>query len=120
MAVKCKRHPENTIDDLRGIVCQSCIAGLPPTLDTKDQLGERKRSLIEIEFTRTKKIEKHLAAIGKDLGRIATALEVYLAYEYSYQSKPLREDTSGPEPQVTFTNQDEYDINEIVEEMGEK
>ena len=87
--------------------------------DESDPLGERKRSLIEIEFTRTKKIEKHLESIGKDLGRIAEALEVYLAYEYSYQSKPPVVDTSGPEPEVTYTNQDKYDINEIAEGVEE-
>ncbi len=89
-------------------------------VDKSDPLGEKKRSLIEIEFTRTKKIEKALGLIGGDLKRIADALEVYLAYEYGYQSQVPVADTSGPDPQVEYTNQDRFDIEEMIEEVEEK
>ena len=123
MLSKCPYHPENTLDSSMGLVCQACEAKLPPTAEwwkKNVKLSEKAVKRPLIEFTRTKKIEKHLAAIGKDLGRIATALEIILQEAYGYQSQVPTVDTSGPEPQVGYTDQDEYDINEIVDEMGER
>jgi len=66
-----------------------------------------------IEFTRTKKIETQLT-------RIANALEQLLVEAYSYNTDAPTTDASGPEPQVMYTDHDEHDIQDILDEVKER
>ncbi len=114
----CPIHPEQLVAP--GLACLSCDANLPPTAYKNPPLegGFLKRPLVEI--TRTKKIETALGLIEKDLERIATALEQFLIEEHGYHTEVPTVDTSGPEPQVEYTDQDRFDIEEMIEEVEEK
>ena len=84
--------------------------------DTRERDKEVLRGLSNkrpfIEITRTKKIETQLA-------RIATALEQLLLQQYGYHTDIPTTDTSGPEPEVMYTDQDEHDIQDIIDDMKE-
>jgi len=82
-----------------GDLCSSC------------SYPKQKRPFIEI--TRTKKIETQLT-------RIANALEQILIQQYSYFTDAPTTDTSGPEPQVLYTDHDEHDIQDIVDDMKDR
>jgi hypothetical protein len=72
-----------------------------------------------VEITRLGPVTKVLHEINTNLGRLATALEYILIEEYGFHAKPAVTDTKGPEPEVQYTDQDEYDIEEIVEAVKE-
>jgi len=79
--------------------------------DLQAEAVQQKRPWIEI--TRTKKIETQLT-------RIANALEQILVEAYGYHTDKPETDTSGPEPQVYYTDHDEQDIQDIVDAAKER
>jgi len=90
----------------------ACADRRPPDVPSPPAVPfEKKRPFIEI--TRTKKIETQLT-------RIANALEQILIHQFNYHTDAPTTDTSGPEPQVMYTDHDEHDIQDIVDEMKER
>ena len=83
-----------------------------PESEAATQARERPRRPF-IEITRTKKIETQLT-------RIAAALEQILIEAYGYHTDIPTTNTSGPEPQVYYTDQDEHDIRDIVDDVKER
>jgi len=108
----CTLHPEVPLALVDGS-CRSCVKHLAPTADKNPppEGGFLKRPLVE--FTRTKKIETQLT-------RIANALEQLLIQQYGFFTDAPSTDTSGPEPQVMYTDHDEHDIQDILDDMKER
>jgi len=104
----CVRHPAVALEPVDGS-CRACIGQLPPDIGKESKGGRRPF----IEITRTKKMETQLT-------RIACALEQLLIEAYGYHTEIPTTDTSGPDPQVYYTDHDEHDIRDIVDEVEER
>lgn len=78
------------------------------------RLKPPKSPWLQIDYARTP------PGIEKQLTRIADCLEAILEQAYGYSMTPPKGDTSGPEPQVMYTDQDKYDIDEMVERVKEE
>ncbi len=90
-----------------GDLCSACSYPATP----KESFQKQKRPFIE--FTRTKKIEVQLT-------RIATALEQLLIEAYNFHTDIPTTDTSGRDPEVMYTDHDEQDIQDIVDDMKDR
>lgn len=114
----CPIHPNQATAE--GLPCRACVAGQPPTAykNPPPEGGYLKRPLVEI--TRMGPVVKVLKSLDSNVERLAKAVEQLIFEAYEYQSHKPEVDTSGPEPQVMYTDQDEHDIRDIVEAMKEE
>jgi len=114
----CIRHPTVALSPIDGS-CQACIARITPDKERKPyedlqkEAAQQKRAFIEITRVKTKEVETQLT-------RIANALEQLLIEAYNFHTDTPTTDTSGPEPQVYYTDHDEQDIQEIVDDMKDR
>jgi len=83
--------------------------------DMQAESARQKRAFINIDITRVK-----TKVVETQLTRIANALEQLLVEAYSYYTDAPTTDTSGPEPQVIYTDHDEQDIQDILDEVKER
>jgi len=83
--------------------------------DMEAEAARQKRAFIDIDITRVK-----TKAVETQLTRIANALEQLLVEAYGYNTDAPTTDASGPEPQVMYTDQDEHDIQDILDEVKDR
>lgn len=84
----------------------------------QEQLQEagqkRRRALVNVNVSRNKGIVAQMGLLTGQVARLANAVERLLAEAYDVRMQPG--DMGGEEPQVDFTDQDKYDINEALEQ----
>lgn len=60
---------------------------------------------MNISISRMKPTVNTLRGIREELKRLADCAEMYLANEHNLHVRPPKADMSGPEPQVTYTDE---------------
>jgi len=73
---------------------------------------------MQVNITRMKPTATALKGIQRDLARIADCLEVLVEAAYGIRMKVQEADTSGEEPQVFYTDEEEDFKREYLEKMG--
>lgn len=79
-----------------------------------DQAADkRKRAFLQFNITKTKGIAAQLALLTGQVARLATAVERLL--EEAYGVRSVEGELGGEDPEVGYTDQDQYDIDEALE-----
>lgn len=80
-----------------------------------EEAGEKRRSaFLQVNVSKNKGIVAQLSALTGQVTRLALAVENLLEQAYGFRSQPGP--TGGEEPEVNYTNQDRFDINEALEQ----
>ncbi len=73
---------------------------------------------MQVNIARMKPTASALKGMQRDLARIADCLEVIVEQAYGIRMKAQQADTSGEEPQVFYTDEEEDFKREYLEKMG--
>lgn len=74
---------------------------------------------MNVSFIRLNGVVKELARVANACERLADCWELELAQQ-GYNMRPPKADTSGPEPELTYTDEEADALAEIEERLGLK
>jgi hypothetical protein len=80
----------------------------------EDAAKQRKGAFLEVNVSRNKGIVAQLSALTGQVTRLALAVENLLEQAYDFRTQPG--DMGGEEPEVGYTDQDRFDIDEALEQ----